>query len=189
MGGYGSTRWIGHWPKQTVEGCRCLSVNRWRREGIVAPETHGRGLWGWHDAETEEVRARIGYEVQTTAVSGWVRLMYTFSSVSGGEEKKSELDYRTQLVTTPCHFGGMRWWFRCGLMVNARPCGRRVAKLYLPPRAKCFGCRHCHNLTYRSAQESDKRLKQYRHLSQGEIWTLISRDEIDLTLALKLLNR
>src|SRR5262249_18413085 len=39
---------------------------------------------------------------------------------------------------------------------NGVGCGRRVRKLYLS--GKYFGCRHCHNLTYRSQQESDSRV-------------------------------
>jgi hypothetical protein len=53
-------------------------------------------------------------------------------------------------------FGGRRWWFTCPLVVNGVPCGRRVGKLYLPPGAQYFGCRHCHDLTYQSAQEAHK---------------------------------
>jgi hypothetical protein len=37
---------------------------------------------------------------------------------------------------------------------NGRECGRRVGKLYLPPRARDFGCRRCHNLIYRSSQHA-----------------------------------
>ncbi len=33
---------------------------------------------------------------------------------------------------------------------------------YLPPSARYFGCRHCHELTYRSAQEHDKRVDAFR---------------------------
>lgn len=56
------------------------------------------------------------------------------------------------LQTTPAHFGGQRWWFTCPLLVRGVACNRRVAKLYLPPGAKYFGCRHCHDLTYVSSQ-------------------------------------
>jgi hypothetical protein len=38
------------------------------------------------------------------------------------------------------------------------PCDRRVAKLYLPPGGRYFGCRECYRLTYRSAQEHDARV-------------------------------
>jgi hypothetical protein len=42
------------------------------------------------------------------------------------------------------------------------PCGRRVSALYLPPGAKWFGCRHCYELTYESAQTHDKRVDALR---------------------------
>ena len=61
-----------------------------------------------------------------------------------------------RLVTTPCHLGGVRWWFVCPLAAGGRACGRRVRKLYLCGRY--FGCRTCHRLTYRTSQESDSRV-------------------------------
>lgn len=51
------------------------------------------------------------------------------------------------LTKTRCHFGGFRWWFICP------GCGKRVGILYRPRRDQPFLCRHCHNLTYTSAQE------------------------------------
>lgn len=58
------------------------------------------------------------------------------------------------LVTTPCHYGGVRVWFRC-------KCGRRVGKVYLPCtfyfgdrlRVWWFACRHCFGLTYLQRRE------------------------------------
>jgi hypothetical protein len=74
-----------------------------------------------------------------------------------------QLAYPVRLVTTRCHFGGSRWWFRCPLVKNGHPCGRRVRRLYL--RGRYFGCRHCHDLTYTSSQESDRRV--YAALRDG----------------------
>src|SRR5205823_10573823 len=59
-----------------------------------------------------------------------------------------------RLETTPTQFGGRRWWFTCPLVVRGVPCCRRVGKLYLPPGARYFGCRKCHDLSYRSSQEA-----------------------------------
>jgi len=53
---------------------------------------------------------------------------------------------------------GRRVFFRCPLFVNESPCQNRATKLYLPPRAHYFGCRRCHDLTYLSCREADKRL-------------------------------
>jgi hypothetical protein len=58
------------------------------------------------------------------------------------------------ILLTPTYprLGGKRWWFICPLIINGVACNRRVRKLYLWGRY--FGCRHCHNLTYRSCQEA-----------------------------------
>jgi hypothetical protein len=83
----------------------------------------------------------------------YVRLFYTLKNNFTGE--RVELDYKVELVTTSFNFGGSRSWFICPLVVNRRPCDRRVSKLYLPPRGRYFGCRHCYNLTYRCQKEHD----------------------------------
>ncbi len=59
------------------------------------------------------------------------------------------------LTFTRPWFGGRRWWLRCR-------CGRRVAALYLRPDANHFACRTCHNLTYRSVQQHDRRVDSLR---------------------------
>ena len=53
----------------------------------------------------------------------------------------------------------------CPLVVDNVPCGRRAAKLHLPPRARYFGCRQCHGLTYTSCQESHKDDALFRMLA------------------------
>jgi hypothetical protein len=59
-----------------------------------------------------------------------------------------------RLQTTATQFGGERYWFTCPLIVNGVACGRRSGKLYLPPGARYFGCRKCHQLSYCSSQEA-----------------------------------
>jgi hypothetical protein len=79
-------------------------------------------------------------------------LSYTFTATGQAVEEPVPLE------STPMRFGGVRWWGRCPLVVGGRPCQRRVRKLYLPPGGRYFGCRSCYRLTYRSAQEHDKRV-------------------------------
>jgi hypothetical protein len=62
--------------------------------------------------------------------------------------------YTVRLESTRPRWGGLRWWFLCPQRVDARECGRRMCKLYLPPGGQRFGCRYCHALTYRSCQEN-----------------------------------
>jgi hypothetical protein len=73
-----------------------------------------------------------------------VRLIYTVTDRFS--DSKEDIDYVVRLTSTPCFFGGVRYWFTCPLSQNGIYCGRRVSKLYF--LNKYFGCRHCHNLTY-----------------------------------------
>ena len=157
MGGYGSTRWNLHTRKCTVEECLSLDTSRWSEERILQPEAVCSGWWRWLNRYTGETTSTIGYEVNTTEYGNCrVRLDYTV------KKTQERVDYLVRLQTTRPYFGGQRWWFTCPLFVNGFKCDRRVRKLYLPPSARYFGCRHCYNLTYRSAQEHDKRVDFFR---------------------------
>ncbi|EKD67325.1 MAG: hypothetical protein ACD_48C00479G0005 [uncultured bacterium] len=81
---------------------------------------------------------------------GFIKFSYTQTNRWDGT--KTDFDYTVRLVTSPCYFGGKRWWFRCPLLINGLPCSRRVGVLYLA--GKYFGCRKCYDLAYQSQQET-----------------------------------
>jgi hypothetical protein len=85
------------------------------------------------------------------ALHGAVELSYSVRP-SEAWSRKEDVRYQVWLAWTPCNFGGERPWFLCPGIVNGVACGRRVAKLYL--RGRYFLCRHCHDLTYASRQQS-----------------------------------
>jgi hypothetical protein len=68
-----------------------------------------------------------------------------------------------RIVTTRCHFGGVRRWFVC-----PGGCGRKVGILYLGPGGSSFVCRSCADLTYESSQRHDKRADLLARLSHQE---------------------
>ena len=68
-------------------------------------------------------------------------------------DEKNDLDYIIEVVSTPCNYGGVRWWFICPLVVDGISCQRRCQFLYFPPSSVYLGCRECHNLTYKSRQK------------------------------------
>lgn len=116
-------------------------------------------------ASTGEAFSSASYEVDTTSgCGGWFRLSYTKTRT--GEQ----VDYRITLTTTRAPWGAVRWWFVCPLVTNGRPCGRRAGKLYLPPGARYYGCRHCYRLTYTSCNESRKYDGLYRTLARDMGW-------------------
>jgi hypothetical protein len=43
----------------------------------------------------------------------YARFIYAQTERSTGEKK--DFDYKVPIVTTPCHLGGERYWFKCSL--------------------------------------------------------------------------
>src|ERR1035437_7733205 len=58
----------------------------------------------------------------------YIKLNYTNTSHRTGE--KESMDYKIELTTTPCHYGGVRYWFICPLSKNEKYCGRRMGVIY-----------------------------------------------------------
>ena len=144
--------WSSRW---TVEECKDLSITRLARAGVFGS---GSGVYWtsrWTTLGGQE--SSIGYSVWRRS-SGDLYLRLGYTNTDGLTGEKTDMDYTIDLATTPCNFGGVRYWFICPLAKNWKPCGRRVGKLYLPPGGKYFGCRLCYNLTYRCQKEHDKRL-------------------------------
>jgi len=154
MGGHGSTRWRDHTPKTRVDDCRVLDM----RDFTKAHAFQGRHALGTAEFPLgwgEEYPFRVHFAVEPWKDGGHVLILKYFVLWEGSWEG-AVVPVVVQ-ITHP-YFGGVRWWFTCPCTVNCRVCGRRVRKLYLPPGARYFGCRHCHDLTYRSVQEHDKRM-------------------------------
>lgn len=150
---------MGRWrwnKKTTVEECLKLDIPWLCQHGYL--QGYKRGGIEWRRGE--EVADSIGLEVATDMATASdapvVRLFYTQRNRETGEGES--LDYSVRLSTTSCHFGGRRYWFVCPLVKGGQACGRRVGTLYLPPGGKYFGCRHCYELTYQSAQQHDSRV-------------------------------
>jgi len=108
-------------------------------------ETSGTIIWS--DGLSGKELSRAGVSVRPAA-SG---LLLTLNHRS---EHEKPVELPILLTPTYPHLGGKRWWFICPLVINGVECNRRVRKLYLYGRY--FGCRHCHNLTYRSSQEAHR---------------------------------
>lgn len=152
LGGLGSGRWHLHNKKMTVEDCLVLSITKLSRDGLITRRHVNGSLW-WTNTATGERTASLGYSLEPVGEEGLIlRLRYTV----GRDGDKQEVDEPIRLQTTYPHFGGIRWWFTCPLVVDGKPCNRRAGKLYLPPGGRYFGCRTCYDLTYTSSQESHK---------------------------------
>lgn len=128
--------------KTTVEECLSLSV-RDIAPCLKSEEWHGI-RWAYHGIE--------GSTLYFRSVSGEPTKVILRYAISGG----LSLTLPIRMQQTPLHFGGHRWWFTCPLASNGIACEKRVGKLHLPLDGTYFGCRTCHDLTYRSCQEAHR---------------------------------
>ncbi|GAB6167484.1 hypothetical protein JCM19992_34840 [Thermostilla marina] len=138
----GSGNWYRFDKKLTVEESLALAIRDFR--GRIYPHSSGTITWTWSGGN----KSSIGYVV-TWGDTPTITLQYRWRD-------SENVRIPIHLQTTPAQFGGKRWWFTCPLIVGGLACNRRCAKLYLPPGAKYFGCRKCHDLTYRSCQEAHR---------------------------------
>ena len=138
-----------HWDKKdTVEDSRSISISFLRKHGFLCGYKSGQVTW----SRNEEEVASIGVAVSTMNDEDYVKFNYTTTHRSTGE--KTSYDYKVSLTTTPCHFGGVRYWFICPLTIKGNYCGRRVGTLNKAPGANYYGCRHCYDLSYESRNET-----------------------------------
>lgn len=140
MSGHGSSNRYRSSKKATVEESLTVAVRNLR--GRLYPGAAGTLTWRWPGGAT----SGIGYFV--TRDGGPVVTLHYRRGDSGG------IRIPVRLQSTPTRFGGRRWWFTCPLAAGTAPCRRRVGTLHLPPGSNYFGCRTCHDLTYRSCQEA-----------------------------------
>jgi len=133
--------------KDTVEDCRSVSISFLKKHDYFCGCRSGRIFW---TNSMGEETGSIGILVNMLD-RAYVKFNYTVTDRHSGE--KTDYDYEVQLTTTPCNYGGVRYWFICPLSRNGVYCGRRVAKLYKAPGGDYFGCRRCYNLSYESRNE------------------------------------
>jgi hypothetical protein len=160
MGGWGSGGWYRSNKKSTVEESLVFGVRDLRNRLIAGAA--GTLTWTWNNGSTSS----IGYSV--TGGYDWrtITLHYRWRD-------KENVSIPIRLEATPTQFGGRRRWFVCPLSVGGIACNRRAGKVYLPPGAKYFGCRKCHDLTYRSCQQAhqiERLLDWRRFAAQAARW-------------------
>jgi hypothetical protein len=141
MGSTRSGRWRQHTRATTVEAVPLtLQLDRTTAAAIrTGGAYHMRWRW-WPDWPEPPQESTLLLQVVEHGRA--VILQY---QASGSEHEVTE---RVPVVTANLTYGQRLFWLCPG-------CDQRVGVLY---SLGLFRCRHCHGLTYRSAQESDRRV-------------------------------
>jgi len=143
--------------KQEAEWSNRFSIFWLKKHGYL-PAGGGWGsggiTWTWGASDN---KSSMGFTVATNNqdISGngnYVELRYT--RTDRWTQEKEAFEYKVELTTTPCNYGGARYWFRCPLVRNGHYCGRRVGVLYNV--GKYFGCRKCGDIAYSAQMKGGK---------------------------------
>jgi hypothetical protein len=149
--------------RATVEGCGCLvldvddltrPIREIMREMGIPGFPDGRRIefpplalqWTRRGAPAPWATVEMRLELEACRGTAWLRYDVHHASHRTGPQQ-----YPVALVSTPCNFGGVRWWWICPTT------GGRVRKLYLPRGGVRFLSRGPggYNLAYAS-QRRDK---------------------------------
>ena len=151
MGGFGSSRWEDHVRARPVENCLPLDCARLKaacafeaapgEQVQLRPKLEGLPMPGAQSVR----RTGSGPGALTVQFRPFDPAAgHPFSKGYAGKLQRQ----RVQLLTTRPHFGGVRYWIACPA------CEKRKGVLWLPPYHSRYRCRTCHELTYRSCQQS-----------------------------------
>ncbi|MES3005471.1 MAG: hypothetical protein V4664_00840 [Patescibacteria group bacterium] len=149
-------------PKTSTENVKKIRTSFLRSHGYFKGWASGKITWtNLYSGNKNHVEI----EVLTSTVNNYLRIYYPV--INQESRDRRYLDYKIPLTTTPCRFGGFRYWFICPAYRNGKYCGRRVGVLYRI--GDYFACRNCHDLTYESRKLSGKFKKLGSLLSFQEI--------------------
>ena len=150
MGGWNSGRWQGYNKKRVVGDCVILKSDLLNDSQYF----HGVREWFHSGGWLGSVRSKYGEEVSFSNYDLGDKdathiILYTsyYKTNRSGHRYPKEL-LSMDLDVTTLVSGGLRVWWKCP------QCGTRVRNLYSPPGPFPFACRKCHNLTYKSCQDS-----------------------------------
>src|SRR5687768_16736718 len=105
---------------RTTEEVKRIEVTYLRKEGLLCGISWRTLAWSCRGEPSGKVDAEISVAFDET----YMKLNYKFRAWNS--EEWQPMNYKVQMVSTPCRYGGKRWWFICP---NTR-CGRRNSILY-----------------------------------------------------------
>ena len=135
-----------HSRKWSVEEGRAIDVALLRAKGFFGREAGIVWTSSW--TYSGKPWGEVSYRREDYAGKPFL-LWFKYNVQKDGGEWRP-VNYCVEIESTRCHFGGLRHWFICPILVDGRSCGRRCRCLYLAGNAEYFGCRECLRLSYQS---------------------------------------
>jgi hypothetical protein len=166
MGGTGSGRHFHYSTRSYTDDYLDLDIRLMNQRGWLNKSNYQNLSWKRNGQEIGSIKFLVWTRVQFPEEIPNIKMRYNVRKNAGAWQ---ELDYKINLTTTKCNFGGVRYWFICP------DCNKRVCVLYADI---LFKCRSCLGIVHKSRNESaldqaTRRLKK----EKDNLWP-----ELDLSL-------
>lgn len=150
--------------KKELDYMISLDICGLKRDGFLTTFNWQSIIWR---NEYGEIVSKLDASSFVSNTVPYMELKYAIRSDYQASEEA--FSYKVYFSSTECNYGGSRLWFVCPLVVKGIRCGRRCRILYLDNGL--FGCRYCHNLSYRSqnVNRKSKYFYLYRIIDSEEI--------------------
>ncbi len=181
MGGYGSGR-----PKKTHLTTDCLTVDMMHfKKYLCVPGTVSGHLLitsgAIADNCPQDAMPGISYIIERfeepakdleAAARYPVYGMLTLAYLARQDDKEQHCVIPISLVTTPCNYGGQRWW------MLSPCCGAKVRAVYIGGISVYATCRECQDLHYQSQRASyiERQIAYEKHLLSNYGYTWASHE-------------
>jgi hypothetical protein len=142
MGAKGSGRHYRFDTRLYTEDFRNIDIREFNQRGWLNNKEFSTLTWSRRGEKIASVQFLVRTRVQFPEETPNIRMKYNVRKNAGDWQ---ELDYKINLTTTECNFGGIRYWFICP------DCNKRVCVLYADIM---FKCRACLGIVHRSRNES-----------------------------------
>ena len=171
MGGLGSGRRRNH---TNITDCLEIDLATLNKDKLLRPGPHLFTMsWDcWRETNFKDRTYQRYTAGCVLTMDEHSMLIFSYDVSLKGESEHQKHTVTLSLESTPCHYGGQRWWF------VAPCCGRRVRVLYIslkkPLKWMLPECRTCQGLNYASqcASYSERHASYERHLlrNYGLLW-------------------
>lgn len=136
--------------KKEADGLEKISIINLKQYGVF--RKHTVVSIDWNNHKTNKLLLRVYIALFLDDISPFI--LFKYEQKSRYSDSVIHFKYKVYITTTPCRYGGKRYWFVCPCYRNFKHCEKRVGTLY--KLEDYFACRHCHNLTYRSRNENHR---------------------------------
>ena len=138
-------------PKLIVDEVLWLDILPLQRKGVFKSGPTIRWTTSWEKGEKTISGIHYWLMEEESERPVGLRLRYRRSDSFSGADVK--YDYVVGITSTPCYFGGNRWWYICPRSKQNGNCIHRCRTIYLSNASDKFVCRECARLTYDCRQK------------------------------------